>query len=126
MRSTLTLALTGASAAMATYTLQDTYSGSNFFDQFTFYTGTDPTDGFVNYLSQSDAVSGGLIPDASVPKWGVDSYNTLSTSGSGRSSVRMVSNKVYNYGLFIADIEHMPGSICGVWPAYWLLGGGTW
>ena len=126
MLSTLALALTGATAVMATYTLQDTYSGSNFFNQFTFYTGADPTHGFVNYLSYQNALSGGLIPSASVPKWGVDSHTTLSTSSAGRSSVRMTSNAVYNHGLFIADIAHMPGSICGVWPAYWLLGGGTW
>jgi len=126
MLSSLALALTGVTAAMATYTLQDTYSGSNFFNKFTFFTGADPTHGFVNYLSYQNALNGGLIPNASVPKWGVDTYNTLSTSGTGRSSVRIASNAVYNHGLFIADIEHMPGSICGVWPAYWLLGGGTW
>lgn len=29
------------------YTLVDTYSGSDFFDNFAYYTSTDPTDGFV-------------------------------------------------------------------------------
>jgi len=32
------------------------------------------------------------------------------------------SNKAYTHGLFIADIAHMPGGICGVWPAFWTFG----
>jgi hypothetical protein len=31
--------------------------------------------------------------------------------------VRIVSKKNWTHGLFIADIEHMPGGICGTWPA---------
>lgn len=33
------------------YTLIDTFSGSSFFDNFDYYTATDPTDGFVQYAS---------------------------------------------------------------------------
>jgi hypothetical protein len=40
----------------------------------------------------------------------------------GRPSVRLQSKKTYQGGLFISDIEHMPGSICGVWPAFWTVG----
>jgi hypothetical protein len=40
----------------------------------------------------------------------------------GRASVRLTSNKAYTHGLFIADISHMPGGICGVWPAFWTFG----
>jgi hypothetical protein len=32
------------------YTLVDTYSGSSFFDNFEYYTSTDPTNGFVQYV----------------------------------------------------------------------------
>lgn len=116
MRS-LSLALLLIPRCLAqTYTLIDTYSGSDFFNQFNFFTGADPTDGFVNYVDYSDAVSYGLIPDTSVAKWGVDSYTTLDAStASGRTSIRMTSTATYTHGLFIADIAHMPGSICGIW-----------
>lgn len=40
----------------------------------------------------------------------------------GRASTRVSSNKTYTRGLFIADIEHMPGAECGVWPAFWTFG----
>ena len=40
--------------------------------------------------------------------------------------MRISSKKTYDKGLFIADIAHMPGGICSVWPAYWMLGSGTW
>ena len=124
MRTTFALAALGAiSATVAqTYSLTDTYQGSNFFSKMAFYTGADPTHGFVDYLSYNDAVSQGLISNPSVPAWGVDNKTVLSTSSAGRASVRMSSTASYNHGLFIADIAHMPSSTCGLWPAYWLLG----
>jgi hypothetical protein len=41
----------------------------------------------------------------------------LKTAAVGRNSVRLVSKKSWTHGLFIADIAHMPGGICGTWPA---------
>jgi hypothetical protein len=41
----------------------------------------------------------------------------LETAAVGRNSVRLVSKKSWTHGLFIADIAHMPGGICGTWPA---------
>ena len=55
---------------------------------------------------------------------GVD--HTYPASGSGRMSVRMQSNKTYTHGLFILDLEHMPGSICGSWPAFWTTNTSNW
>jgi hypothetical protein len=52
---------------------------------------------------------------------GVDHNNVYSTCTPGRSSVRIESKAAYNHGLFIADIWHMPGGICGTWPALWVL-----
>ena len=43
------------------------------------------------------------------------------SSGSGRGSVRLTSYAAWNYGLFIADLDHMPTG-CGTWPAWWLVG----
>lgn len=31
----------------------------------------------------------------------------------GRESVRISSKKTFTHGLFIADVKHMPGNICG-------------
>lgn len=115
----LACSITGAHAA---YTLRDSYDSSNFFDTFSFFTGTDPTQGFVNYVPQAQAESAGLaaIRGSSV-YLGVD-YTTLNPPSPGRKSVRLSSNQAYTHGLFIADIAHMPGSICGVWPSFWTTG----
>lgn len=51
---------------------------------------------------------------------GVD-HSTIALAP-GRSSVRVASTATYNHGLIILDLEHMPGGICGTWPAFWLLG----
>ena len=109
------------------YTLLDSYHPGNFFSSFDFFTDQDPTSGFVQYKSQSDAVAAKLIgtsPQANNAIYmGVDS---TTSNPAGRASVRIASKKTYDKGLFIADIAHMPGGICGVWPAFWMLGSGTW
>jgi len=43
------------------YTLIDDYSPKNFFSMFTFFTGYDPTNSFVDYVDQPTANSTGLI-----------------------------------------------------------------
>lgn len=49
---------------------------------------------------------------------GVDSVTMLNPNGTvGRNSVRITSQKSWTHGLFISDINHMPGGICGTWPA---------
>ena len=37
----------------------------------------------------------------------------ITQSPSGRASVRVSSNKAYDHGLFVIDVAHMPGGICG-------------
>jgi len=107
--------------AAASYRHIDSYHAGNFFDNFNFFQGADPTHGFVKYQSRGNAQSQGLINENNNKVYmGVDS-NTVNPSG-GRNSVRVTSNKAYTHGLFIADIAHMPGSACGSWPAYWLFG----
>ncbi|RDL39358.1 Mixed-linked glucanase [Venustampulla echinocandica] len=107
--------------AVASYRQVDSYTSINFFSSFNFFTGSDPTHGFVDYQSQSNAQNRGLINTNNGQIYlGVD--HTTTNPSPGRASVRLTSNKAYNHGLFIADIAHMPGSICGVWPAFWLFG----
>lgn len=45
---------------------------------------------------------------------GVDYKNA---APGGRQSVRITSNASYKHGLIILDLAHMPGGICGTWPA---------
>lgn len=106
------------------YDLVDSWQGENFFDNFDFFTGEDPSNGFVTYLDRASAENTGIIgvkPDGSV-FMGVDSTTVLNPNGPGRNSVRVESKKVYDHGLFIADLKHMPSNACGVWPAFWTVG----
>ncbi|KIX09630.1 uncharacterized protein Z518_00711 [Rhinocladiella mackenziei CBS 650.93] len=115
---TLTLFTT---AATASYVLEDDYSSSSFASMFDFYTGNDPTNGYVNYISQDQAERSGLYKvDNGAIYMGVDSTNTA--SGRGRDSIRISSKKTYNHGLIILDLAHMPAGACGTWPAFWMLG----
>lgn len=108
-----------AGIARAQYHLVQTYDETNFFDEFSFFTGPDPTDGFVEYQGASAASSLGLAGLSQGGVFlGVDD-TTVNPPG-GRDSVRLTSNAAYTEGLFIADIAHMPGSICGVWPAWYV------
>lgn len=47
----------------------------------------------------------------------MDHTTTYHLSDTGRESVRISTKKTFTHGLFIADIAHMPGTICGTWPA---------
>ncbi|KAK3180593.1 hypothetical protein K4F52_008059 [Lecanicillium sp. MT-2017a] len=108
-------------AAQANYVLDTLYDTTNFFDGFDFFTEPDPTNGFVEYVDLQTAAANGLSGIARGGVFmGVDdkTYNPPN----GRRSVRLTSRKTFNKGLFINDIAHMPGSICGVWPAYWMFG----
>jgi hypothetical protein len=113
----------GPFASAQQYVLKETLDKSNFFNAFEFFNGADPTHGFVNYLSKSDATAkllAGSIQDKEVVYLGADSQGA-NVQHPGRESTRVESKSRYTYGLFIADIEHMPSG-CGVWPAYWMFG----
>ncbi|KAJ7254086.1 glycoside hydrolase family 16 protein [Mycena haematopus] len=106
---------------------QDEYSGSTFFDGFTFYTDSDPTHGTVTYVNQTYAFQNGLAyvneGDGTVVMQGDNT--TWLPEGQNRSSVRISSIAQYNTGLFILDLNRAPWG-CGVWPAFWTVGGGQW
>ncbi|KAM0712349.1 hypothetical protein Q7P37_011444 [Cladosporium fusiforme] len=106
----------------AQYVLEDDYTANgNFFDQFQFYNDSDPTHGFVDYVQRDSAESAGLINNNYGKVYmGVDHTNVASKRG--RPAVRIESTKTYDNGLVVIDIEHMPGGICGTWPAFWMFG----
>ncbi|PVI07739.1 glycoside hydrolase family 16 protein, partial [Periconia macrospinosa] len=111
-------------SAQQKYTLKDDLSYKNFFSSFDFFSSKDPTNGFVQYQTRAAAVSSKLVGyfnDTSSVFMGVD-HTTKDPKG--RASVRLESKKTFNQGLLVADIRHMPDSICGSWPAFWMLGVG--
>ncbi|KAI1415769.1 glycoside hydrolase family 16 protein [Hypoxylon sp. FL1857] len=104
------------------YSLTAHYGGQGLLDSFSFFTGNDPSHGFVDYQSKEDALANNLVSighDYNNVRLGVDSNNTYSISDKGRPSVRLTSHDTFTHGLFIADIYHMPASTCGTWPAFW-------
>ncbi|KAJ5129944.1 uncharacterized protein N7515_005983 [Penicillium bovifimosum] len=121
----LMLALLASPVAAASYSLVENWQGKNFLDYFNFHVGTDPTHGFVNYLDKESAERAGLVKltDSGSVYLGVDHVTKLDPHGNkGRDSVRIGSKKYYDKSLVIADIAHMPGSVCGTWPAFWSVG----
>ena len=99
--------------------IESDYEPWNFFNQFTFFTGHDPTNGFVDYVNQSVAEATGLIRITDDQVYiGVDDTNV---TPNGRPSVRITSNMAYEHGLILLDLEHMPYG-CGTWPAFWTVG----
>ncbi|OJJ95717.1 hypothetical protein ASPACDRAFT_1859952 [Aspergillus aculeatus ATCC 16872] len=108
------------------YELVDTYAGASFFDRFDYYSGVDPTDGFVQYVNKSTAQSLNLTyvtADASSAVLRVDT--TDRNASHGRRSVRLESTTSYDTGLFVFDIRHAPYG-CGLWPALWLTDTVNW
>jgi len=104
----------------AAYKISNNYEGTTFFDTWNFFTGGDPTHGYVNYVDKPTATREGLIKaTADLVTIGCDSQNA--STGRGRNSVRLETQAVFNGGLFIMDLNNMPTG-CGTWPAWWLCG----
>ncbi|KAI1821533.1 concanavalin A-like lectin/glucanase domain-containing protein [Xylaria intraflava] len=103
------------------YSLATHFAGHALLDRFSFFTGDDPTRGFVDYQSREQARARNLVSvdESNRVRLGVDSMNTYSPRDRGRPSVRLTSDDAFTHGLFIADFAHMPGSICGTWPTFW-------
>lgn len=106
------------------YHLIDRYTSENIFSDFTFSQEKIPSKGHGNFVDLPNAVGQQLVAKHGPGPNGTFLYveHTPNKEPSSRSSVRLVSKKVYNHALFIADIAHMPGGTCGVWPAFWLTG----
>ncbi|KAJ4988249.1 beta-1,3-endoglucanase [Stagonosporopsis vannaccii] len=118
------------SVASATkYAPADTYPGSSFFDHFNFVT-VENNGGFVKYVDRNRAEDQNYIRyENGDAIFGVDSKSKLNSADGfdiGRESVRLEGKTEYNKGLFVLDLKHMPGGICGTWPAFWSLGREPW
>ncbi|KAF2680777.1 glycoside hydrolase family 16 protein [Lentithecium fluviatile CBS 122367] len=116
------------------YTLQDTYAGDTFFDNFDYFTGYDPSHGFVHYVDSEGSVTQNLTSTSNTTR--ADSLASKGTAilrvdtsdenaTTGRKSVRISSKKTYSSGLFIFDVLHSPYG-CATWPALWLSDLETW
>jgi len=107
------------------WSLAATWEGDNFFNNFWFWdqsvNGDDPTHGYVYYANQQEAFDWGFVRTNSNGSAyiGCDCWSV--STGTGRGSVRIQSYDAWDYGLFIADLDHMPEG-CGTWPAWWLVG----
>lgn len=100
----------------------DWTASTDFFKNFNFITTWDTTHGYVDYIDRPTAFSEGLISyNNNQILMKVDNHLKVPGQNRGRKSVRIDSKKVFNGGLIIADIEHMPVG-CGTWPAYWMFG----
>ncbi|KAF3767719.1 family 16 glycoside hydrolase [Cryphonectria parasitica EP155] len=112
---------------MSSYSLSTSYVGQSLIDGFNFVSIVDPTGGFVAYQDYNDAVAAGLVSvddTTQAVTLSVDTTNIYNPDGSqgGRPSVRIESFEAFNEGLLIGDFAHMPGSVCGGWPAFWMYG----
>jgi hypothetical protein len=126
MVSTLTFALLASAlpATLANYTLAKDYFATEFFSNFDFFTGEDPTHGFVKYVDENTANSTGLVGYAKTEQTPYAAYlgvDMTNVAPQGRPSVRILSKDTYNHVLVVADFGHMAFG-AGVWPAFWALG----
>ncbi|KAG2128597.1 glycoside hydrolase family 16 protein [Suillus clintonianus] len=111
----------GSRSTDKTYTIQDFYQGTDFFNDWDFFTGSDPTGGNVNYQNKSSAESKKLAyVNDSATVLAIDSTSKVAAGGY-RDAVRITSQKSYNGGLFIMDASKMPVG-CSTWPSFWTVG----
>lgn len=113
------------------YELIADYSGADFFNHFTAFSGPDPTEGFVKYQTMQAAAQQKLVgfihnndSQTSSAKIGLD-FTTKTPDG--RPSVRLTSNQTFNAGsMAVISLNRIPVQY-GLWPAIWMLGSeGTW
>eukprot|EP00873_Tetraselmis_striata_P003400 jgi/Tetstr1/423664/TSEL_014299.t2 len=104
------------------YTLAKEYAGPGFLDGWDFFSADDPTEGTVNYVTREEAAERNLTYyDAAAGLWYLKSAagEAAQPGGRGRDSVRLHSRDTFMYGVFVAEVVHIPAG-CGTWPAWWL------
>ncbi|RPA94687.1 hypothetical protein L873DRAFT_1830186 [Choiromyces venosus 120613-1] len=102
MKGIAILSIIGAPLSHVAYTvLQENYTPENFFSKFDFFTGANPTNGFVKYNTGPIRTNTGSV------YVGVDYTNSTPNS---RPSVRLESNAHFTRGLFVLDLVHTPST----------------
>ncbi|KAJ6604155.1 concanavalin A-like lectin/glucanase domain-containing protein [Mycena vulgaris] len=114
--STATGTAAGSTVTSAWH-LTDSYAGSDFFDNFSFWDTDDPTHGTVDYVSRADGEAAGLI-DVNSAGNAIMRVETTATVDSVRKSIRITTKQSFTGGLVIMDSVHMPTG-CATWPAFW-------
>jgi len=135
------------------YQILQCQEGNNFFDFYDFYDGKDSegSAGYNTYVSEERAKTLGIANvtreqqqhqnSRSNSSHDTNSNNSnhdnkqedmsfvymksASTTDGPRESVRLEGRTLFNRGLFILDVRHMPAG-CGVWPAFWLTNEEHW
>ncbi|OCF74832.1 hypothetical protein I204_05214 [Kwoniella mangroviensis CBS 8886] len=122
-----TTSSTGASETSSTVSLKlaKKYVGEDFMNDFDYFTDDDPTSGYVNYVSKSDAQKSGLIDVQANNVFYMAADSTNVPTGRGRDSIRISSKSKYADGVYILDLNHMPVG-CGTWPAWWTVTKSGW
>uniref|UniRef100_A0A7S0A8Q0 GH16 domain-containing protein n=1 Tax=Pyrodinium bahamense TaxID=73915 RepID=A0A7S0A8Q0_9DINO len=99
--------------------LQLECAGKKFLDCWTFFTESDPTSGYVTYVSKDEAIEYGLY---SVEDSGAVRLGSLVGTNERAKSIRVQSKETFQVGhIFVIDIAHMPTGQ-GTWPAWWSYG----
>eukprot|EP00483_Globobulimina_turgida_P012625 UN12648 len=103
------------------YNLVTSYAGNNFFSGFNFQTSNA---GYTQYLTEAQAQNLSIISvNASTNQVyvGVDYTTSIQPGYKGRPTVYLRSKTLYNEGLFIYSLDHIPQG-CGVMPQFWFEG----
>lgn len=123
VRLVISMVLLAKTASAGTYSLASNLVGEGFLNAFSWQAIADPTNGRVNYVTESTAQADGLVSvSGNQVTLRADSTTVLSSSDPGRNSFRLQSNAQYTTHVAIFDIAHMPQG-CGTWPAVWEVGG---
>ncbi|KAI6121440.1 glycoside hydrolase family 16 protein [Pisolithus sp. B1] len=117
VRLVISVVLLAKTASAGTYSLASNLVGEGFLNAFSWQAIADPTNGRVNYVTESTAQADGLVSvSGNQVTLRADSTTVLSSSDPGRNSFRLQSNAQYTTHVAIFDIAHMPQG-CGTWPA---------
>ncbi|KAG7450134.1 uncharacterized protein BT62DRAFT_961746, partial [Guyanagaster necrorhizus] len=119
--STRTASTSSASATASSfsspYNLVESHAGTDFFNGWTFWTTSDPTNGIVDYVDESTGRANGLV-DVNSDGNAIMRVETTGTVSGNRQSIRITTESTYDGVLAIMDSVHMPTG-CGTWPAWW-------